>query len=412
MKAPQIDNLIEYSKRYSEVTSKSHVAKLILLFQLMERIKVQGDDAYRAVWITGERGGIEDFGDYEEYLEVGEVSNKEEFIDLWKFYYPDELKWFKFSVSNYKDGYYFYIDTELIFQFDKNCVTEDHADESLIELCNWLTVKVQGVIDELSVNESAYNQYLEVNLPYKKRLGRIQRKELWSIFPDEKNFFEKHISPDMLAVLEILKTEEYQNNLRYLPDICALDFFKVCELGYEANEYFVTCTKNLSPKEKYIARADGRDCGLTLIDEKSIEEFYNWYDHESHCGGHPWEVCRGGNTTHISLYVKKHENAWFYILSGCSSVRAVETVKFAHALYIHQVPFILHNAEEIYKMIGGIDFIGIVPEYVFPKYCQGLFSDGNRYIDFMNLGHEESDSIIKKAYWFPLGKVEICSTKH
>ncbi|MGY6523270.1 MAG: hypothetical protein ACXIUD_16190 [Mongoliitalea sp.] len=411
MQAPHIDNLIEYSKRHAAVTSLRLITTLQSLFQLMERVQVQGDDLYRAIWITAERGGIEDFGVYEEYLEVGEVSNEEEFQDLWEMYYPDEFKWYKFSVANYQYGYYFYLDSELIFQFDKNQVSKDHADEYQFELCNWLSSEVLRVIDELSANEAAFNQYLEVNLPHKKRLGRIQRRDLWSIFPQEKIFFENHVSPEMVAVLQILKSEDYQSQLKYLPHICALDFFKVCELGYEANEYFTTSKNSLSPKEKYIAKADGRDCGLTKIDEISSEEFSNWYDHESQCGGHPWEVCRGGNATHISLYVKRQENGWYFILSGCSSERVVETVKFAHALYTHQVPFILHNADEIYKMILGIDFIGIVPEHVFPKYCHGLFSDGNRYIDFMNLGHEESDSIIKKAYWFPLEKVEMCRSE-
>ncbi|MHB8278549.1 MAG: hypothetical protein ACYDIA_12955, partial [Candidatus Humimicrobiaceae bacterium] len=99
-------------------------------------------------------------------------------------------------------------------------------------------------------------------------------------------------------------------------------------------------------------------------------------------------MCRGGNSTHISLFLYQVENDWKLRLAGGSSARVVETVKMALAFYLNKIPFILEKAEEILRMIKGIDFIGIVPETIIPRYCYGFSPDEDRINDFMNLGFE------------------------
>jgi len=137
--------------------------------------------------------------------------------------------------------------------------------------------------------------------------------------------------------------------------------------------------------------ADGRHCGLTEVDEDSVTAFREWYDNKSTCSGHPWEVCRGGNSTHIALYVFDTEDGWKLRLAGSSKGRVVETIKMALALYEKKAPFILGKAEEILRMIKGIDNIGIVPETLIPVYYHSLFPDGDRINYFMNLGYEKTE---------------------
>ena len=125
------------------------------------------------------------------------------------------------------------------------------------------------------------------------------------------------------------------------------------------------------------------------------------------CGGHPWEICRGGNSTHISLYVSSDENGWYLRLEGSSRARVIETIIIAIALYRHNIPFILGKAEEIFRMASGIDYIGIVPETVTPRYCHGYFPADDRITDFMNLGTEKCHEIIYAAYWYPLPELKL-----
>lgn len=79
----------------------------------------------------------------------------------------------------------------------------------------------------------------------------------------------------------------------------------------------------------------------------------------------------------------------------------------AIALHDNNIPFILREAGEILRMVTGEDYIGIVPDYHFPRYCHSLFPAEDRIIDFMNLGFEETENIIKYAYWYPVEKTDI-----
>lgn len=107
------------------------------------------------------------------------------------------------------------------------------------------------------------------------------------------------------------------------------------------------------------------------------------------------------------MYLYQVEKGWKLRLAGSSSVRVVETVKMALALYINNISFVLEKAEEILRMIKGIDFIGIVPETIIPRYCYGFFHDEDRINDFVNLGFERVKEIIEKSYWYPIEEVRL-----
>ena len=95
------------------------------------------------------------------------------------------------------------------------------------------------------------------------------------------------------------------------------DFLAACALGYEACGYDVCGNdgERLLLDELYIRYADGRDEGLTGkgsglfsgpgIDLSSPEAWEAWFFDRTRRGGHPWEVCRGGNSTHVSLVVSR-----------------------------------------------------------------------------------------------------------
>ena len=93
-----------------------------------------------------------------------------------------------------------------------------------------------------------------------------------------------------------------------LPDVYRLDK----ELGKDRTWKLVSLVEDgfflesLSGREMYSQYADGRHDGLLDIDPASEQEFADWIDgtHPKRGGGgHPWEIKRGGNTTHIDLTV-------------------------------------------------------------------------------------------------------------
>jgi len=407
-KAPYIDMLIKSAQACPIVKCNSCQKELMVLIKEISKLKIQGYDELRSIWIEADRGKINDFGNYKEYLEEGEVNNYEEFIELWKEYYPDEKKWYSFSVSSYMGQYYLFIDSELTFHIKSGEKTDKDANCFNTGLAIWLKEKVIETITKIENDLQNYNRYVSKNLPYKKRYGKIKRSAFWKIFPYEGRIFKKASPEESIDIVKNIVNQSAKDKSRLkINKMTSGDFFRFCEIGYDANNYFKGRRAKLAPREKYLDRADGRDCELRKLDENSVEEFENWYKNKSHCGGHPWEICRGGNSTHISLFVSEIENGWLLSLAGSSSARIVETVKMAIALYNHGIPFILRDAEEILRMITGTDYIGIVPETVFPRYCHGLFPKNDRIIDFMNLGFEKVDKIIENTSWYPVKEVEL-----
>jgi hypothetical protein len=89
----------------------------------------------------------------------------------------------------------------------------------------------------------------------------------------------------------------------------AADYFQYCRIAYIAGKRKdETVDESLSGREMYCRYADGRHEGILDIDPASKQEFADRIDgtHPKRgAGGHPWEIKRGGNTTHIDLAVSR-----------------------------------------------------------------------------------------------------------
>jgi len=306
---------------------------------------------------------------------------------------------------------FFFFDSKLVISIkDKEEPEKDkkYGDKDIYRFLAWLLYRVKKETEKLKQNVETYNRYLEKNLSYHKRFGRIKRKDFWDNIGDNAIRLDERLGAERIDKLRKFVDESKKHESpATIPQITADDYFNYCESCYNANDYFKESTKGLSPKEKYLRMADGRDAGLRSIEGNSQKAFHNWYFGSERLGAHPWEICSGGNSTHISLFASYAENRWSLRLAGSSVVRVEETVKMAVALYEKNIPFILDKAEAILHMVTGNDYIGIVPDYIIPRYCHSFFPDEDRIIDFMDLGYEQDEIIIANAYWYPLEKIEI-----
>jgi hypothetical protein len=407
MKAPDIDSSIERAQQNPEVGDARLKQKIKELFKTMKSFEKMGDDEIRTIWVEAERGTMEDFGSFKEYVRDGTVKTKKEFIALWKSYYPAKTKWYSISVSQVYGQVFFYINTRLAFATKKDPADDGRESAVSAKLLDWVHASLKKVIAKLRKDPAAYNQYIAKHLPHQKRFGRIVRKDYWQVFPKEEKRIKKGITKkDIETLHQIVLQSAEDAPPQVLKSLTARDFFRYCEMGYDRNSYFAKEKTKMSAKEKYSRLADGRDCGLRDIDQRSESAFKKWYRQDSR-GGHPWEICRGGNSTHISLYVQPQEGGWDLSLGGSSDSRVNETIKIALALYANHVPFQLSEAEEIFRMVTGTDFIGIVPEDVSPSYCHDYFPDEDNIIDFMNLDTEKEREIVKKSFWYPEKEVRL-----
>ena len=277
----------------------------------------------------------------------------------------------------------------------------DTVDEP--EFVQWLTGKVCECIKDIKAG--TYNRRVRNELAFELRTGTITRNALWEVFPEDKTEYLGSLTDaDRNKFMKLM--EDYDGNAipeNLITNMTADLFFQCCKAGYSANNY--KGCQNLSGKKLYIKHADGRDEGLCDIDENSSEAFLHWYDTREH-GGHPWEVCRGGNSTHVSLFIWKTENGFFFEVDGKSWTRSIEAIKFYLAIYNMGMPVRILDGKKLAARLTGEDKIGIVPEGIFPRYCHSHFPNED-LLDFMNLPYENREQIAEKCNWYEIPEVTL-----
>jgi len=151
-----------------------------------------------------------------------------------------------------------------------------------------------------------------------------------------------------------------------------------------------TVDDSLSGREMYGRYADGRHEGLLDIDPYSEEEFADWIDgaHPKRGGGgHPWEIKRGGNTTHIDLTVSRpspYRKEGFKVeMRGESIGRMIETIRMFLAIHEAGIPISIADPEGVRKRLLVQDKIGIIPFYASPHRANQHFSREEDVFDVM-----------------------------
>ena len=153
-----------------------------------------------------------------------------------------------------------------------------------------------------------------------------------------------------------------------VPALSAGEYFRYCKLAYIAGKRpDEEVDESMSGREMYRRFADGRHEGLLDIDEDSTDEFGDWIDGKHpkrSVGGHPWEIKRGGNTTHIDLGVYRppgRNDAFRIELIAPATGRLAEAVRMVLAIHAAGLPIGIADPEGVRKRLLAQDTIGIVP---------------------------------------------------
>ena len=412
--APQIQGYIDILKRnnYGE-WGKSYLYDnktydlVDELFALLERIQPDEISHGRKVWrlwLKADRGPIEAYGDFEEMQEFGDVETYEEYEKLWKELYPNDCFWFSFTAVDDPEISYRAIFLNHKHVIEVESTRDDSFPQDISPFAQWLLDAVTNCVDLLRAGE--YNRMISDELPPEKRTGTIIRKDLWDIFPDWRKEFFYGVSREEIARFQTYIEEKDPGDAALvgrLQSVTANDFYGFCAMGYRANHY---SGEELSPKDWYKKHADGRDDGLGGIDPDSPEAFAVWLTDRKFNGGHPWEVCRGGNSTHVSLMIVSDQDGYYLVLAGSAWTRCIETIRFYLALRDAGLPVILRDGKLILDRILERDKLGIVPDDVMPVYCEGLFPR-EKILDFIHLPVEKRDEVVKHCRWYPEPEVAL-----
>ena len=232
-----------------------------------------------------------------------------------------------------------------------------------------------AVLDWLKVVKKDWikaNKLVQQNYPLNRRMGYVPnsliRASLSDIYRIDKEL-GKAKTKKFINLVESNYFHDEKNTTR--KSMTANDFFEYCKIAYIAakrkDDYL---DESLSGREMYERYADGRDEGLLEIAANSKKAFADWIDGthpKKSSGGHPWEIKRGGNTTHIDLYVMRpsyyHKEGFKVSLAGASIGRLKETICMFLAIYEAKLPITITDPEGIRKRLLAQDNIGIIPCY-------------------------------------------------
>lgn len=262
-------------------------------------------------------------------------------------------------------------------------------------MLDFLISKVEECIKKLEIG--IYNDYIKENYSYKNRFGVISRKDYWKLYPDNKKNLLNKISQEEMDYFIENASEKQENRIK---NMTSGKYFEYVSLAYKSIEYEIS---DLANKELYLKYADGRDEGLSKIDENSSAQFDKWYNDDTKFGGHPWEIIRGHSFARVNLQAGHDEFGYYLLLDGSKILRKIEIAKIFTILNKNNIPVQIYNVDVIKDAFSGEDYIGIVPDKIVPISCDGYFKE-YKPLEFM---HMEDDRILKHIKWESLENIKL-----
>ena len=235
---------------------------MLRIEKTMQRLKVMGNDARRILWIEikapGKRNRFEETDTNENY-------------------------WYQISSAHFKKFHYILISNRegkfISLQSAKYIGGERKVDVyygALSEPLKKIEKYISALVDHICENPDEYNNYVEKNLPYSKRDGRIRRADLNRICPIYRTFENPQHVIDVICKYKLLPLTTYKTmTLRTYMHVwrIAYEAYRTKDTGLPENKYqFEGLTD-----EEIFRRYNNKGREIEGFDLDSEEDFLKWY---------------------------------------------------------------------------------------------------------------------------------------
>ena len=334
------------------IVDDASLAVMLRIEQTMQRLCPMGDDSIRWLWIEikapGKRNRLEDADKNGNY-------------------------WYELSTAYYKDFHYMVLrnrswgwiglqSADYIGAERKPNPVYGNVEKPLLLLEKYVT----AMVDWICENADSYNAYVESNLPYSKRHGRIRRADLNRICPIYRTFE----SPEhVVSVLKRMKNIPLWTTEK----MTLRTYMHIWRIAYEAYR-----TKDSFEPDKPMAYHGLTDESIFISHNSKGREIEN-YDLDSEEGYLAWDKdyspyhCNDVAYAQIHLIPRKNEGydfdqdipvaegMWYFELSFSVYGYSQDVVNIFEALSDAGIGVLSYSAERLYKMASETDWVSISP---------------------------------------------------
>jgi hypothetical protein len=279
----------------------------------------------------------------------------------WEFHFKLKGKWRWFHAKQYRETIYLFSPGLDSLEITTEGETNRELYETEQDLLAECLAQISTIYKQVKKDPIGYHRTLLRSLPPGLRTGIISRKFVNLLIPEYRPFHKELSRTEMRDILNFLKHPPRTTTVETLT---AGTYFEYCRLAYLSNpeEFKGEMDSGMSGLEMYERWADGRDGGLSKLPLDNPEALREWYEDKGRFGDHPWEIYRGGNSTHIDLAIIRERDAWKIQIIAFASTRLSEACRIALALHKANLPFELAHADSYQKRLLAEDHVGILPE--------------------------------------------------
>lgn len=250
------------------VVDDASLEVMLRIEKTMQRLKVMGNDARRILWIEikapGKRNRFEETDTNENY---------------WYQIYSAHFKKFHYILISNREGKFISLQSAKYIGGER---IVDVYYGALSEPLKKIEKYISALVDHICENPDEYNNYVEKNLPYSKRDGRIRRADLNRICPIYRTFENPQHVVDIVCKYKSLPLTIYKT-------MTLRTYMHVWRIAYEA---YRTKDKGL-PENKYqfdgltdeeiFRRYNNKGSEIEGLNFDSEEDFLKWYTNNRFC---------------------------------------------------------------------------------------------------------------------------------
>lgn len=418
---PIINNVLHRTLENDRCVDDQSFALLLEIQKTLSVFEPIEDDEARKIWLEIPRGTAEEWKAFDDERsgcyddEDDDLASYQEALDE---EFPRETQWLFLVTSTYRENTFLRISDRVhrYVVFTNRTLDEKAYPMNMTWLFEPLLKLVKDRVAQIAKDPDAYNRYIQENVPYRQRSGRIKSKELNRIIPERKMQVENRerciqIMRELIQRKEVYESVKSKTSIDWdglgvpvpfetmsIRRFCK--YYRIADTIFWSKSDYVRAKKavNIQDDVEYYAnyglhhKLDGCD----LDGEKEFKHFAK--DHYGELGLSRMNV---GATNYYA------GGKWIITFGISYSAYAEEGLRIAMALYETGAPFVFYDAENLLHILEESGTVRISP-FVFHDYLKGGDDEGVIRLPYEEdcdkegeLTRGQYDEIVRLAEWEP-----------